>query len=148
MLEAPKGVKMQRCSVCSRPSLWQRLSDPSASPCPWCWTPCGLCGASELASMTTSTPVPWRRGSTRWKTSSPSTSLWSQACRQASSSSWPIYYGENTDTSIHLVLFCWRMFTTETIWIMWLLTLEDRASGRPKWGPEHWWATKLGNNAP
>lgn len=69
----------------------------SASPCRWWLTPCGRCGALELASMTTSTPAPWRRGSTRWKTFSPSTSLWSQACRQASSCSWPIYYGENTD---------------------------------------------------
>lgn len=70
---------------------------PPPSPCRWWWMPCGRCGASELVSMTTSTPAPWRRGSTHWRTSSPSISLWLPACRQASSCSWPTYYGENTE---------------------------------------------------
>lgn len=89
--------------------LWASLC---SSPCLWCWTLCGRCGALEPASMTTSTPVPWRRGSTRWKTSSLSTSLWSQACRRASSCSWPTYSGENTETplteakhTLHVVFF-------------------------------------------
>lgn len=71
---------------------------PPAWPCRWWWMLCGRCGASQPASTTTSTPVPWRRGSTHWRTSSPSTSLWLQACQQASFCSWPTYCWENTKT--------------------------------------------------
>lgn len=129
-----------------------------ASPCLWWWTPCGRCGASEPASMTTSTPAPWRRGSTRWKTSSPSTSLWLLACRQASSCSWPTYYGENTDTTsdqgpnptrccafvryvmLHGVGPILKL-ARDTIWILWSSHLKidhvQQRSGCHRWGQLH-----------
>lgn len=68
------------------------------SQCRWWWTLCGQCGASQPASMTTFIRAPWRRGSTLWRTSFPSTSLSSQASLQAWSFSWLTYYGENTDS--------------------------------------------------
>lgn len=76
------------------------LSSLPASSCLWWWMLCGPCGASGLASMTTSTPVLWRRGSTLWRMSSPSISLWLQDCLLASSCSWPTYSGENTESSL------------------------------------------------
>lgn len=94
---------------------------PPAWPCRWWWMLCGRCGASQPASTTTSTPVPWRRGSTHWRTSSPSTSLWLQACQQASFCSWPTYCWENTKTvltrrtSAHYRSFTWRMACLVTV---------------------------------
>lgn len=67
-----------------------------APPC-HLWTHCGRSGALELASMTTSKPAQWRRGSTCWKMPSLSISLWLPACLLAWYSSWCIYYGENSD---------------------------------------------------
>lgn len=120
---------MRSCSSC-----WQGLSEvvtppsPSDLPCHWWWMLCGRCGASALASMTTSTPVPWRRGSMHWKMSSLFTSLWLRACQQVSSCSWPISYGENNDrtpaTLLRLVLlqylslqFSYLNHVTAHIWI-------------------------------
>ena len=68
-----------------------------AALCPWWWTRSGPCGASLPVCTTTSRPAPWRSGSTRWRTSSPSTSCSSPGCPLGWSFCWATSCSGNTD---------------------------------------------------